>query len=57
MRDIYIKSIRINKAVAAIQRGDFIHFSNAIDYYKCSYTAVSRRIRGLIKLKKQANLF
>jgi hypothetical protein len=40
MRDIYTKSICINKAVAAIQRGDFIHFSNAADYYKCSYITV-----------------
>jgi hypothetical protein len=52
MRDIYTKSIRIDKAVAAIQRGDFIHFSNAANYYKYSRIAVSRRIRGLTKSKK-----
>jgi hypothetical protein len=57
MRDIYTKSIRINKVVAAIQRGEFIHFNNAADYYKCSRSAVSRRMRGLTKSKKQANSF
>ena len=57
MRDIYTKSIRVDKAVAAIQRGEFIHFNNAADYYECSRTAVSRRIRGLTKSKKQANSF
>ena len=57
MRDIYTKSIRIDKAVAAIQRGEFIHFNNAADHYKCSRSAVSRRMRGLTKSKKQANSF
>jgi hypothetical protein len=57
MRDIYTKSIRIDKAVAAIQRGDFVYFINAIDYYKYSRFAISRRIKGLTKSKKQANLF
>jgi hypothetical protein len=57
MRDIYTKSIRVDKAVAAIQRGEFIHFNNAADYYGCSRRAVSRRIRGLTKSKKQANSF
>ncbi len=57
MRDIYTKSIRIDKAVAAIQRGEFIHFNNAADHYKCSCSAVSWRMRGLTKSKKQANSF
>jgi hypothetical protein len=57
MRDIYTKSIRIDKAVAAIQRGEFIHFNNAADHYKCSRSAVSRRMRGLTKSKKEANSF
>jgi hypothetical protein len=57
MRDIYTKSIRIDKVVAVIQRGDFVYFNNTTDYYECSYSAVSRRIRGLTKSKKQANLF
>jgi hypothetical protein len=57
MRDIYTKSIRIDKAVAAIQRGEFIHFNNAADHYKCSRSAISRRMRGLTKSKKQANSF
>jgi hypothetical protein len=57
MRDIYTKSIRIDKAVAAIQRGEFIHFNNAADHYKCSRNAVSQRMRGLTKSKKEANSF
>ena len=57
MRDIYTKSIRIDKAVAAIQRGEFVHFKNAADHYRCSRSAVSRRLRGLTKSKKQANSF
>jgi hypothetical protein len=57
MRDIYTKSIRIDKAVAAIQRREFIHFNNAADHYKCSCSAVSQRMRGLTKSKKEANSF
>jgi hypothetical protein len=57
MRDIYAKSLRIDKAVAAIQRGEFSHYANATKYYKCDRGALSRRIRGLIKLKKLANSF
>jgi hypothetical protein len=52
IRNIYTKSIRIDKAVAAIQRGDFIYFSNVANYYKYSRTAVLQRIKGLTKLKK-----
>jgi hypothetical protein len=57
MRDIYAKSIRINKAVATIQRGEFIYYANAAEYYRCDRGTLSRRIRGLTKTKKQANSF
>jgi hypothetical protein len=57
MRDKITKSSRIDAAVAAIQRGEFADYSNAAVHYKCSHTAVSRRVRGLTKLKKEANSF
>jgi transposase len=57
MRDIYAKTLRIDKAVAAIQRGEFVHYENAANHYGCSRSAVSRRIRGLTKSKKDANSF
>jgi hypothetical protein len=57
MRDIYAKSLRIDKAVAAIQRGEFSYYANAAKYYKCDRGALSRRIKGLTKSKKLANLF
>ncbi len=57
MRDIYAKTLRIDKAVAAIQRGEFLHYENAANHYGCSRSAVSRRIRGLTKSKKDANSF
>jgi hypothetical protein len=57
MRDIYTKSIRINKAVAVIQRREFIYYANATKYYRYDYSTLSRCIRGLTKTKKQANLF
>jgi hypothetical protein len=41
MRDIYAKSLRINKVVAAIQRGEFSHYANAAKYYKCDRGALS----------------
>jgi hypothetical protein len=57
MRDIYAKSIRIDKAVATIQRGEFIYYANTAKYYRYDRSTLSRRIRGLTKTKKQANLF
>jgi len=57
MRDIYTKTLRINKAVAAIQRGEFIHYANTTQHYKCSRSAVSRRMRALTKSKKDTNSF
>jgi transposase len=57
MRDIYTKILRIDKAVAAIQRGEFVHYANAAKKYDCSRSAVSRRIRALTKLKKETVSF
>jgi hypothetical protein len=57
MRNKFIKSSRINKAVAAIQRGEFTYYANIAREFKCDRSAVSRRIRGLTKLKKEANSF
>jgi hypothetical protein len=57
MRNIYAKTLRINKAVAAIQKGEFIYYENAANYYNCLYSAVSRQIRGFIKFKKNTNSF
>jgi uncharacterized protein YoaH (UPF0181 family) len=57
MRDIYTKTLRIDKAVAAIQRGEFIHYANAAKKYGYSRSAVSRRIRALTKSKKDTISF
>ena len=57
MCDKTTKSERVDAAVAAIQRGEFIDYSNAALKFKCSRTAVSRRVRGLTKSKKEANSF
>jgi hypothetical protein len=57
MRDNYAKSKRINAAIAAIQRGEFIVYAHAIDYYKCDRSALSRRIRGLTKSRKESLSF
>jgi O6-methylguanine-DNA--protein-cysteine methyltransferase len=57
MRAKFIKSSRVNKAIAAIQRGEFAHYANAAKEFKCDHSAVSRRIRGLTKTKKEANSF
>jgi len=57
MRDKFIKSSRIDQAVAAIQRGEFTHYADAAREFKCDRSAISRRIRGLTKSKKEANSF
>jgi hypothetical protein len=57
MRDKFIKSSRINAAVAAIQRQEFADYANAAKHYKCSRSAVFRRMHGLTKTKKKANSF
>ncbi len=41
MRDIYTKTLRIDKAVAAIQRGEFVYYANVTKHYKYSRNAVS----------------
>jgi alkylated DNA nucleotide flippase Atl1 len=57
MHDKYVKSRQVDEAVAAIQRGEFSNYVNAANKYGCHASAVSRRIRGLTKSKKEANLF
>ena len=57
MRDKFIKSSRINKAVATIQRGEFTYYTNIAREFKYNRSTVFRQIRGLMKLKKEANLF
>jgi hypothetical protein len=51
------KSARITAAVDAIRRGEYTDYANAARHYKCSQTAVSRRVRGLTKTRKEANSF
>jgi hypothetical protein len=57
MRDKYVKSKRIDAAVAAIQRGEFTSCAAAAREYECDRGAVSRRIRGLTKSRKEALSF
>ncbi len=57
MRDKFLKSKAVDSAVAAIQRGECTDYSDAAKKYKCSRTAVSRRVRGLTKTKQEANSF
>ncbi len=57
MRDKYLKSKAVDAVVAAIQRGEFTDYSNAAKHFECSHSAVSRRVRGLTKTKKEANSF
>lgn len=51
------KSARINAAVDAIRRGDFTTYSAATDFHNVDRTAVSRRMRGLTKTRKDATAF
>ncbi len=57
MRDKYAKSKRIDTVIAIIQRGEFTMYSDAVNFYKYSYSGVSRRIRGLTKSRKEALSF
>ena len=57
MRDNFLKSRAVDAAVAAIQRGEFVDYANAAKHFKCSRSAVSRRVRGLTKTKQEANSF
>ena len=51
------KSERIEAAIAAIRRGEFVNYANAAAKYGCDCTTLSKRIRGLTKSKKDANSF
>ena len=51
------KSERIEAAIAAIRRGEFVNYANAAAKYGCDRTTLSKRIRGLTKSKKDANSF
>lgn len=51
------KSANISKAVDAIKRGEFTDYAKAAKHFKCSRSAVSRRVRGLTKSRKEANSF
>jgi len=51
------KSGRITKAVDTVGRGEFSDYTKAADHFKCSRSAVSRRVRGLTKTRKEANSF
>jgi hypothetical protein len=51
------KSALVDKAVSAIKRGEFTDYSKAAAKYSCDRTAISRRIRGLTKTRKEATLF
>jgi hypothetical protein len=57
MCDKFVKLRRINDAIAAIRRGEFTDYANAAREYKCDRGALSRRICGLTKSKKDANSF
>jgi hypothetical protein len=57
MRDKYAKLKAIDEAVATIKRGEFVYYSDITKKYKCDYSALFRRIRGLTKTKKDADSF
>jgi hypothetical protein len=51
------KSARVDKAVAAIKRGEFTNYAKAAENFECTRSAVSRRVRGLTKSRRDANSF
>jgi hypothetical protein len=51
------KSALVNKAVLAIRSGEFTDYSKAAAHYGCDRTAVSRRIRGLTRTRRDASSF
>ena len=57
MRDKYAKSKAIDDVIAAIKRGEFAYYCNTAKKYGCDRGALSRRIRGLTKSKKEADSF
>ena len=50
-------SARINAAVDAIRRGEFSSYSATADFHDVDRTAVSHRIRGLTKTRRDATAF
>jgi hypothetical protein len=57
MRDKYVKLKRINAIIATIRRGEFINYAAIARKYKYNRSVVFKRIKGLIKFKKDADLF
>jgi hypothetical protein len=51
------KSAAVNKAALAIRSGEFTDYSLAARAHGCDHTAVSRRVRGLTKSRKEADSF
>jgi hypothetical protein len=51
------KLARVTQAVDIIRRGEFTDYAKVAREYKCSYTAVSRRVRGLTKTRREAYSF
>jgi hypothetical protein len=51
------KSAKISAAIDAIKRGEFANYANTAKEYGYDRGALSRRIRGLTKTKKEANSF
>jgi hypothetical protein len=51
------KSAAISKAVLAIRSGEFTDYSLAARAHGCDRTAISGRVRGLTKTRKDVNSF
>jgi len=51
------KSARVTAAVDAIRRGEFTDYAKAAKKYGCTHSAVSRRVRGLTKTRREAHSF
>ena len=51
------KSALVDAAVTTFQRGESTDYSKAARHFKCDRMAVSRRIRGLTKTRKEATHF
>src|SRR4051812_36521532 len=51
------KSAAISAAVAAIQSGEVADYSAAAAKFKCDRTAISKRIRGLTRSRKDVTAF
>jgi hypothetical protein len=51
------KSALLNKAVAVIRAGKFADYSKTASRFGVDYTSVSKRVRGLIKPRQEANFF